>query len=554
MSLQPQSIGAVPEETVRVARGTFPEGNLVMRLRDELDGVYTDADFQDLFPSRGQPAACPWRLAVVTVLQFLEGLTDRQAAEAVRSRLDWKYTLGLELTDRGCHFSVLNGFRTRLLEGRSEHRLLHRLLDRLQQRGLLKARGRVRTDSTHVLAAVRTLNRLELVGETMRCALNRLAVIAPEWLRVRLAPAWIERYRVRVENYRLPKADAEREALAAAIGADGVSLLQAALGPQAPPAVRTEPAVEVLRQVWVQQYYAPDDTGTVRWRTAKDVPPPERWSHSPYDVEARYSLKRGRPWVGYKTHLTETCDDDTPHVITHVETTPATVQDDAITNAIHDHLAKAGRLPAEHLVDAGYTTADHLVTSRDTHGIDLVGPVAAPTGWQARAGTGFDLSQFSIDWDTQTVTCPRGKQSRSWDERVNPKGKAGQRQIQVRFHHGDCQVCPCRVACTRRQREPRALSFLPQAEYEALQAARERQLTPEFQERYALRAGVESTLGQAVRVGNLRRSRYLGLARTHFQQIIIAVAVNVIRLIAWLSEVPRASTRTSRWTTLLAGA
>lgn len=215
-------------------------------------------------------------------------------------------------------------------------------------------------------------------------------------------------------------------------------------------------------------------------------------------------------------------------------------------------MAEEARLPAEHLVDAGYTTARHLVTSQEQHGIELVGPVAATTGWQAREGNGFDLSQFRIDWDAQTVLCPQGKRSRTWDERVNPKGTAGQRQIQVRFHHRDCQACPCRAACTRRKSEPRSLSFLPRAEYGALQTARQRQETPAFRERYALRAGVESTLGQAVRVCDLRHSRYLGLARTHLQQLIIAVAVNVLRLIAWLDEVPRATTRTSRWTTLLA--
>lgn len=173
--------------------------------------------------------------------------------------------------------------------------------------------------------------------------------------------------------------------------------------------------------------------------------------------------------------------------------------------------------------------------------------MAATTGWPAREGNGFDRSQFRIDWDAQTVICPQGKRSRAWDERVNPTGKAGQRQIQVRFQQRDCRACPCRAACTRREREPRSLSFLPRAEYEALQAARQRQATPTFPARDALRAGVESTLGQAVRGCDLRHRRYLGLTRTHLQPRIIAVAVNVLRLLAWLDEVPRATTRTSRW-------
>ena len=179
----------VPEETTRVAQAAFPNPALAMRLRDELSGICQDADFADLFPTRGQAAAASWRLAVVTVLQFLEGLSDRQAADAVRGRIDWKYALALELTDPGFDASVLSEFRTRLLHGEAEHLLLETLLTLLQEHGLLKARGTQRTDSTHILAAIRTLNRLELVGETMRYALNRLAVVAPTWLRAPMQPA-----------------------------------------------------------------------------------------------------------------------------------------------------------------------------------------------------------------------------------------------------------------------------------------------------------------------------------------------------------------------------
>src|SRR5215813_4557777 len=197
--------------------------------------IYSDEQFGALFSQTGQPAEAPARLALVLVLQFAEGLSDRQAADAVRGRIDWKYALALELTDPGFDASVLSEFRTRLIQGGAEHLLLEPLLRRLEERALLKARGTQRTDSTHILAAIRTLNRLELVGETMRYALNRLAVAAPVWLRAHLQPAWGDRYSHRVENYRFPKADAERQQLAAPIGADGFALLQAAYAPAAPP-------------------------------------------------------------------------------------------------------------------------------------------------------------------------------------------------------------------------------------------------------------------------------------------------------------------------------
>src|SRR3954469_1125565 len=204
MSLRPTPIGPVPELTAYVARAAYPDGNPYLSVRDALGTFYDDDRFADLFPDRGQPAEAPWRLALVTVMQFAEGLADRQAADAVRSRIDWKYAPGLELTDPGFDFSVLCEFRARLLDGGAERRLLGAMLEPCKAHGLVEARGKQRTDSTHVLAAVRTLNRLEPVGETLRAALNSLATVAPQWLRARVPPEWFDRYavcRVGAERY-----------------------------------------------------------------------------------------------------------------------------------------------------------------------------------------------------------------------------------------------------------------------------------------------------------------------------------------------------------------
>jgi transposase len=530
MSLPAFPDAAIPEETDRVARAAFPKGNVFIRMREALGLIYSNPPFACLFSHTGQPAEAPARLALVLVMQFAEGLSDRQAAEAVRSRIDWKYTLGLELTDSGFDYSVLSEFRTRLLAGGIEQLLLETMLKRLQERGLLKARGKQRTDSTHILAAVRTLNRLELVGETMRFALNRLAVVAPDWLRAHLQPEWPERYGARVENYRLPQAETKRQQLAATIGVDGFALLQAVYAPETPPEVRTEPAVDVLRRIWVQQYYGPDNP---RWRHDRDVPPSPRLIHSPYDLEARYSLKRGMAWVGYKVHMTETCDDDTPHVIAHVETTPATTPDDKMLETIHTALAEKALLPREHLVDCGDTDSEILVESERDHGVTIVGPVAADPSWQAREGTGFDNSAFTINWETHTATCPQGKQSRKWQP---DRDVTGQEVIQIRFAKKDCQACAVRPACTRATTEPRTLTVRTQIYHEALQAARQRQRTVEFKEHYADRAGIEGTLSQGMRAFDLRRSRYIGLAKTHLQHILIATAINLVRVVAWLTD------------------
>jgi transposase len=344
MSLHPELIEPAPEETARVARAAFPRGNPCIQLRDLFGSIYTDADFADLFPRRGQAAEAPWRLALVTVLQFAEGLSDRQAAEAVRGRIDWKYALGLTLEDPGFDFSILSEFRARLIAGAAEQRLLDLLLVQCQARGLLKTRGRQRTEATGVLGALRQLNRLECVGETMRQALNALAEVAPDWLRSLAPPEWFDRYSRRIEDARLPTKPEERQQYAEVIGADGLALLEAAYAAEAPAGLRQLAAVQLLRRVWVHQYETVD--GQLHWRDPTNSPPPAIRLDTPYEPEARYGTKRMTSWVGYKVHLSETCDPDAPHLITHVETTTATTSDISRVTPIHQALAAKQLLPA----------------------------------------------------------------------------------------------------------------------------------------------------------------------------------------------------------------
>jgi transposase len=225
VSMHPQPIGPIPEDTSRVARAAFPKGNDYIEMRNVLGTIYDDEDFAELFEVRGRPAIAPWRLALVTVMQFSEGLSDRQAAEAVRARIDWKYALGLQLTDPGFNFSVLSEFRSRLVEGGKERLLLEKLLEGCKQRGYLKARGRQRTDSTHVLGALRLLSKWERTAETRRAALNALASADPEWLTEHADPQWFERYGRCIEDQRLPKGKEAREEYLKTVGADGIRLL-----------------------------------------------------------------------------------------------------------------------------------------------------------------------------------------------------------------------------------------------------------------------------------------------------------------------------------------
>jgi len=550
MSVQPQDIWPIPEETQRVARAAFPEGNLYLHLRDELGEVYADSQFADLFASRGQPAESPGRLALITVMQFAEGLSDRQAADAVRSRIDWKYALGLELTDPGFHYSVLSEFRARLIQGQTQTQLLDTLLQAFKKRGWLKGRGRQRTDSTHRLAAVRQVNRLELVGETVRRTLNELAMAAPEWLKGVAQPEWFRRYGQRFDRVRLPKSPVEREQLMATISADGAALLQAVYAGQGREDLRQTRAVEVLRRVWIEQYwleYDAEGQGHLRLRHDDNQPPGDLRIHSPYDLEARYSAKRSTEWVGYKVYLTETCDEAEPHLITHVETTTAAVQDVTMSETIHAALAAKDLLPSEHLMDAGFIEADLLVEAKRDLGVEVCGPVKKDVRWQAQAGQGYGLANLTIDWAAQMAICPQGQQSHVWSEQTNAYDQA---VIQVRFPKSVCGVCTARSLCTRSKRGVRSLVLRPQAQHEALQQNRQAQATPGFWQRYAKRSGIEGTISQGVRGFDLRRTRYIGLAKTGLQNIATATAINLHCVRDWLDEVPRSLTRVSRFAQL----
>ncbi len=547
MSMPPHAIPTIPEETIRVARAAFPRSNVYLTMRDQLGTLYENEHFAPLFPKRGRPAEAPWQLALVCVFQFVEGLSDRQAAEAVRSRIDWKYALSLDLTDPGFDFSVLSKFRVRLLVGSAEMLLLETMLERFRAQGLLKARGQQRTDSTHVLASIRALNRLECVGETLRAALNELATLAPEWLREHLAPEWFDRYSTRIEDSRLPKGKEARKDYAEVIGADGSRLLTSLYDSSAPPHLRELPAVQILRRIWTFHYYA--EEGQLRWRKAEDLPPAGMRFDSPYDPEARFGNKRTTTWTGYKVHLTETCEDEEIHLITHVETTAAGITDSELSAPIQDALAKKDLLPNEHFLDAGYVDADLVVKSQRDLGIEVIGPMRPDSSWQVKADQGYDLTHFTIDWEAHQVLCPQRKRNTCWTPHLDAWGTP---VISVKFSRTDCRLCPVRALCTKAAESPRHMTLRVQTDHEMLQQVRRLQTTPEWKKRYERRAGIEGTISQGTRSFGLRCSRYIGEAKTHLQHIFTASAINLVRFAAWKAGTPQTKTRTSRFAALKA--
>ncbi len=544
MSLQPQTIPFIPDLTAKVAHRAFRKGNTYMHMRDVLGTFFTDDQFTDLYHAEGQPGYAPWRLALVSVMQFVENLTDRQAADAVRSRIDWKYALSLELTDEGFDFSVLSEFRQRLLEHEAGERLLNTMLEQFVQAGLLSSGGKQRTDSTYVIASVRDLNRLELAGRTLQAALDAIAEIAPDWLQNWAAPEWYVRYGQPVSDFRLPQKASEREELAVTIAWDGLKLLETVyFDPTTPLVVRQLEAVETLRQIWVQQYVQIEET--LRQRQREEMPPAARLLQSPFDLTARYSYKRSREWMGYKVHFSETCNEDSPNLITHIRTNNATEPDIDALQPIHDALQQKDLLPDEHLVDMGYTSAPLLYDSHAHFGVELVGPVIEKHTWQHE--TGYEIDAFHIDWENRTVTCPQGHTSSPWTMREH---RRDHELTRVKFKRVECEPCPVHDLCTKHTR--RTLSFHEQGLFEAIQRRKQEQHTEVFQQSYGKRAGIEGTISQCVFALGMRRSRYRGLDKTHLQFVLTAAAMNLTRVLNWYDEKPRSQTRVTRFGRLAA--
>ena len=570
---EPDPVVAAAIRSMYGSRKTEPP--LAVEVRDRLGEWLHDAVFAGAFGTRGRPGWSPSRLALVTVLQRAENLTDRMAAGQVRTRLDWKYLLGLALDDPGFDHTVLAEFRGKVADAGLEQAALDALLERLAADGLVKPGGKQRTDSTHVVAAVAALNRLELAGESVRAAVEALTAAHPDWTaQVLHVSDWARRYGTPVTDWHPPVSKKKQDELAVAYARDGYALLEAVYDKASPAWLAELPAVDVLRRVLLQNYArvtGADGTEVIRRREKEPegdgLPPGRRRIASPYDTDARWGAKRDEFWLGYKLHVSETCDDAPrcgcgcpgdgagarsghaagceapafPNLITHAATTDATVTDNRMTSVIDDALAAKGLAPGRHYLDSGYLSAA-LVTGEAARngGIALIGPLLADTSAQARAGKGYARADFAVDYDAQAVTCPQGKTSVSW----SPCTQYGSNAIVATFSPGDCGPCPARELCTSSRTKRRQLTVPPRDLAEAQAAARAAEKTMSFQADSARRAGVEGTMHQAASHG-ARRARYRGLAKTRLDHAFMAVALNLLRLHAYWNGRPLDRQRTS---------
>lgn len=516
MSLQWQLDRQVPEDTARLGQVLLPATNAFRQLGDRFDELFpTETRYADLYQPTGRGANSPLLMMLVTVLQMWEKVPDRQAAEWVVSRIDWKYALHLPLTYPGFHFTDLHDFRQRLLDHQQGRRMLDDLWERLKAWGLIKRRGKMRTDSTHLLAVVEQLSQLELVAESLRVALRAATEVAPEWVEQTLPPAFRETCSQRQTGYGLK--DSEILAAIVQAGQDGFWFV-AQVDQSAPEAVGHLPEVGVLRTVLQQQF--PGGAGR--------PPAPRRPTggeilESPHEPEARYGTKRGKGFLGYKQQVTETADSDRPHLIVDIELTRATANDSPELPPIQDRLRQRDLVPSEQYVDQGYMSGQHLAESAAL-GITLMGRPLNDT----QGPEGFRQVDFQVDEAARQVRCPAGQTTAVWSEKPVPGAPAP--QVQVRFEAATCQACPFFGQCTT-SRQGRSLTLHP---YRALLAQRRAEAqTPAFQDQLHLRAGIEGTLSELVRGHGLRRARYRGMAKVGLQAYFTAAAVNLKRLVRW---------------------
>ena len=524
MSLQWQLDRHVPNDTAQLGQALLAPENVYRQIGDRFDELFpTDGFFAEAYEPTGRGAISPVLLAAVTVLQMMEKTPDRQAAEWVVSRIDWKYALHLPLTYTGFHFTDLYAFRGRLLAHQQERRMLDDLLAKLKALGLIKRRGKMRTDSTHLLAVVEQLSQLELVAESLRVALRAATDIAPEWVQQTLPPTFRDECSQRQSGYGL--SDNEVLAYLVKAGQDGFWFL-AQVDQSAPEGVRQLSEVEVLRTVLHQQF--PGGSGgppATRRPTGGEI------IESPHEPEARYGTKRGKGWIGYKVQVTETCDTDQPHLIVDVEPTSALANDSPELPKIQARLQDRDLLPSEQQVDQGYMSARWIAESAKL-GINLMGMPPADT----QGPEGFRQADFEIDEAARQATCPDEQTSVVWSESQAPGDPAP--TIKLRFDAQTCQSCRFLGLCTNSS-QGRSLTLHP---YRTLLNQRRAEAQTEaFKNQLHLRAGIEGTLSELVRGHRLRWARYRGQAKVRLQAYFTAIAVNLKRVTRWWAQHPTAT-------------
>lgn len=505
----------IPEEIRIWGESQLALDNAYRSLGDQLCSFIPEEELTSMYAPGGRSSINPSLLSFVTIFQYLEDIPERVAALWVKTRLDWKYALHLPLDDGGFHYADLCNFRKRLLAHGKESLIFEEVLQKIESLGFLKKRGYQRPDSTHVLAVVRQLSRLENLSEGLRMALKAVEQADMAFYEAKLPALYRAHWSKPLSDYQMT--EDERKAALVRVGQD-IHWLLGFLKTNRESFLRF-PELEVLQALFSQHFTLQAQAVALK----KEAAPGKEKIQSPHDLEARYATKRGKGWTGYKVHITETANEKGEvNFVTEITTTNAWERDSETLPQIQENLAERSLTPEEQFVDKGYTTGDNLASS-EKKGIKLMGEVSTPENHGR-----FTADDFSIDFEAKTAKCPAGCTSCSW--RTFESGKH-QGSVEIRFGE-QWQECPLKAQCTL-AKHGRKLRL--QRHYPFLKARREEGKTEAFREARKRRPPVEGTLSEMVRAHGLRKSRDRGFAKTHLQHLMKGAALNLKRLIKRLT-------------------
>jgi len=505
----------IPEEIRSWGEKHLESDNPYRVVDEQLFSFISWDELTALYSNIGRPSVNPIVLSLVTIFQFLEDIPDRVAAHRVKTRLDWKYALHLPFHDSGFHYSDLCNFRKRLANHDKESLIFGQLLEKIKALGYLEKRKHQRTDSTHVLANVRDLSRLENLSEGLRVSLKAIEKSDRRLYETKIPVLYREHWSKPLNDYQMT--DEERKQALERVGQD-IHWLLSFLKTNKESYLRL-PELEVLQTLLSQHFTIQSQKVSVK----KEATTGKEKIQTPHDPEARYSKKRGKSWTGSKVHITETANEKGKvNFITDVTTANACEQDNETLPQIQGNLEERELKPEYQYTDKGYITGDNLAESQQA-GIHLMGEAS-----ELDNNGLYTADEFSIDYDSKTATCPAGNTSCSWRQFENGERKGG---IRISFGQ-QCQACPLKSKCTE-NKLGRILTL--HRHYPLLKQRREESKTAVFKESMKRRPPVEGTLSEMVRAHGLRRSRYRGLAKNHLQNLMIGTAVNLKRLVKAMS-------------------
>lgn len=479
--------------------------DLCFIIKEEIADRIKDSDFEDMYKDGGRPPISPRLLVLVLLMQFIEGLSDRAALQNLKFRLDWKIAFGLTVDFIGFHPTVLTYFRDRLLANSKASYAFDQILKCLTEQGLVKSGGKQRIDSTHVIAAVRELTRIDLLHETLRLFCVDLEgytdCLAGETLTIQ------SKYVDKVSTYRTTDNDKKDLIRQAGIAMRGLIEWTKSYSDKS---IEELTSFKVLKTVYEQNFI---DNGDSQMPDLIKISTGKGHICNPHDPDAEYGNKGKKTWVGYKAQVAETVGQE-QNFITHIDIENATDFDGSCVEGIIDDLEKIGIEPSELYGDTHYNTTGNIEALKEKS-IDLKGPVPQATKEKSEKDVGF-----TVDTEAKKVICPNGMESKNF--RIEPSGRIGSS-----FPKEVCLICDRRHIC---EPNPRGKIYNQRPENETLAERRKKMQDEAYQKDLHHRNGIEGTISGLVRGQKLRRLRYKGKQKGQLQVKMTGAAANVRRL------------------------